>query len=137
MIDDKVTELGKELNPIPVIENFFASRDTIEFGGDTTTLTIEASGGELQYLWDVDLGDLLPISDGHKALFSGSECCVGLKDIKCTVSNDKGEVEAIVNSGTKLDKVAALTLVAARLPICNNSKTSLSEPNCASGKTFI
>ena len=59
----------------PTIEKFYSSRDTIEFGGDTTTLTVIAKGGNLEYIWDVDLGDLLPIDDGHKALFSGSNCC--------------------------------------------------------------
>ena len=97
MTNCKKTEDIDAETTVPVIEKTFSFRDSIDFGGDTTMLVVIATGGNLNYLWDVDLGDILPMEDGHQAIFSGSECCVGQKNIKCTVSNDKGEVNATIN----------------------------------------
>jgi len=90
-------QVNNEETTFPEILDISAYRDTIDFGGDTTTLFVNTTGGNITCIWDVDLGDILPIvADGHIALFSGSECCVGIKNIKCTVTNDKGSTEASV-----------------------------------------
>ncbi len=47
----------------------------------------------------------------------------------CALFLNKYGIPRILYSGTKLDRVAALTFVAATLPICNNSNNSLSDPN--------
>ena len=67
-------------------------------GEDPAIITCEATGGNLSYLWEVDLGDIFPITnDNSKVRFTGSSCCVGDKVIKCTVSNDKGSVSKEVH----------------------------------------
>lgn len=81
---------------IPVIESITASKDTIDFGGDFTEIVCVATGGELVYTWDVDLGDIFPTEKEGVVRYSGASCCVGLKEIKCTVKNSMGEAHALV-----------------------------------------
>ena len=57
---------------------------------DTCKVFVNADGN-LEYTWEVDLGDIFPLkSDNSQVRFSGSPCCIGKKLIKCTVTNDKG-----------------------------------------------
>ena len=54
--------------------------------------------GELSYLCDVDLCDIIPQnSDASIVTFFGSPCCIGEKYIKCTVSNKMGHIEEVIN----------------------------------------
>lgn len=82
---------------IPKITSIIATPDTIDFGGAFTTIVCTATGGGLSYLWDVDLGDIIPTDEKGVVQYSGSSCCVGLKEIKCTVTNSLGTVEETVN----------------------------------------
>jgi len=83
---------------LPQISALSADKSEIRVGGeDPAILTCEAIGGNLSYVWEVDLGDIFAINeDGSQVRFTGSECCVGDKVITCTVSNDKGSVTETV-----------------------------------------
>jgi len=76
----------------PEIISLSADKTEIEFGGkDPAIITCNASGGEIEYTWEVDLGDIFPMNNDNSVIrFSGSPCCIGKKYIKCTVTNDKG-----------------------------------------------
>ncbi len=89
------TPVNNENTTMPQVISLTADKPEILFGGaDPTIITCLATGGELQYKWDVDLGDIFPLnSDGSMVRFTGSPCCIGKKYIKCTVSNDKGSVK--------------------------------------------
>lgn len=78
----------------PQILSLTADKDSIKVGGtEPAILTCISSGGNISYTWEVDLGDIFPLTDdGSQVRFTGSECCLGEKYIKCTVSNDKGSV---------------------------------------------
>ena len=82
-----------DLTTTPKILTLTADKYDIEVGGkDPAIITCEAEGGNIQYTWEVDLGDIFPLNnDGSQVRFTGSECCLGEKIIKCTVKNDKGE----------------------------------------------
>ena len=77
---------------VPVILSISAVKTQILYGGqDPAIITCNATGGNLKYVWEVDLGDIIPMNSDHsKVSFTGAACCVGEKIIKCTVSNDKG-----------------------------------------------
>lgn len=65
--------------------------------GEPATITCNAEGGELNYEWDVLLGDIIPQNEtGSVVKFSGAECCSGDKTISCTVSNDKGKASETI-----------------------------------------
>ncbi len=83
----------------PTIKSLSATKDTINFGGEDPTLIIcDAEGGNLKYLWEVDLGDIIPQNEiASEVSFTGSLCCIGDKTIKCTVTNEKGSVEKTIN----------------------------------------
>ena len=83
---------------VPAIVKFTSDKSEIKFGAtDPAIITCEATGGSLTYLWEVDLGDIFILNnDGSQVRFTGSECCLGEKFIKCTVSNDKGTVSATI-----------------------------------------
>ena len=83
---------NSETTTIPQIVKISVDKDTINFGGgDPAIITCEAKGGNLEFTWEVDLGDIFPLkNDNSKVRFSGSPCCIGKKIIKCTVANDKG-----------------------------------------------
>ena len=76
----------------PQIVSLTTNKADIQFGGsDPAILTCDATGGNLSFKWEVDLGDLFAIKEDNSVVrFTGSPCCVGKKYIKCTVSNDKG-----------------------------------------------
>lgn len=78
----------------PQIVSLSAEKTQILFGGqDPAVITCNATGGNLKYVWEVDLGDIIPLnSDRSKVSFNGSACCVGEKVITCTVSNSLGSV---------------------------------------------
>lgn len=78
----------------PSISSLTTDKSSITFGeDDPATITCSATGGNLKYVWQVDLGDIQPLnSDKSKIKFTGSACCVGDKIINCTVSNSKGSV---------------------------------------------
>lgn len=82
----------------PEIISLTSDKSTIKYGGEEPAIiTCEASGGNCQYIWEVDLGDIFVVNeDGSQVRFTGSECCIGDKIIKCTVKNDKGEVTETV-----------------------------------------
>ena len=83
-----------EFETSPEITNIIADKTEILFGGnDIAILTCNATGGNLKYEWQVDLGDLIPLnSERSKVSFTGAECYVGEKIITCKVSNSKGSV---------------------------------------------
>ncbi|MBE0647395.1 MAG: hypothetical protein IH596_06405 [Bacteroidales bacterium] len=92
---------NKKNNPAPDASTTFpqfvsltADKDSIKVGGtDPAILTCMASGGNISYTWEVDLGDIFPLNEaGSQVRFSASECCLGEKYIKCTISNDKGSI---------------------------------------------
>jgi hypothetical protein len=82
----------------PEIVSLTAEKTKILYGGqDPAIITCVATGGNLKYKWEVDLGDIIPLNADHsKVSFSGAACCVGDKTIKCTVSNDKGSVSKTI-----------------------------------------
>ncbi|MFC2102515.1 hypothetical protein ACFLS7_05930 [Bacteroidota bacterium] len=91
----------KKSNPAPDANTTYpqfisltADKDSIKVGGgDPAILTCTASGGNIIYTWEVDLGDIFPLNeDGSQVRFTGSECCLGEKYIKCTIANDKGSL---------------------------------------------
>ncbi len=82
----------------PKITNLTADKTEIKVGGeDPCIITCEATGGNIKYQWEVDLGDIFPLNEtGSQVRFTGSECCLGEKLIKCTISNDKGSDEQVI-----------------------------------------
>jgi hypothetical protein len=82
----------------PEIVDLNSDKAEIRVGGeDPAILTCEATGGNLSYVWEVDLGDIFAINEsGSQVRFTGSECCVGDKLINCTVSNELGSVTETV-----------------------------------------
>jgi hypothetical protein len=56
---------------------------------DTTLITMEATGSNLQYAWEANHGDFK--GSGKTIKYAAGECCVGLNTIKCRVFNDTGE----------------------------------------------
>ncbi|MEI6090852.1 MAG: hypothetical protein WCR42_10400 [bacterium] len=89
------TPVNNDTTTVPQIVSLTADKPEILFGGaDPTIITCTATGGELAYKWDVDLGDIFPLNaEGSQVRFTGSPCCLGKKYIKCTVSNDKGSIK--------------------------------------------
>ncbi len=77
---------------VPEIRSLTAEKTQILYGGqDPAVITCDATGGNLTYVWEVDLGDIIPMNASRsKVSFNGSACCVGEKVITCTVSNAKG-----------------------------------------------
>ena len=92
--DKNETAEPADLTTAPKIISLTADKYEIEVGGeDPAVITCEASGGNIEFIWEVDLGDIFPMNnDGSIVRFTGSECCLGEKIIKCTAKNDKGEV---------------------------------------------
>jgi hypothetical protein len=78
----------------PSIVSVTAEKTQILYGGqDPAIITCNATGGNLKYVWQVDLGDIIPMNSAHsKISFNGAACCVGDKTITCTVSNSQGSV---------------------------------------------
>ncbi len=74
--DIKIQSLSCTLNPIEA--------------WDTTLITIEATGSDLQYGWEANHGDFK--GSGKTVKYAAGECCVGLNTITCRVFNDTGEV---------------------------------------------
>jgi len=91
--DNTIVDPGV-VTTVPEILGITADKTTIMYGNDDhAIITCNASGGNLKYTWEVDLGDIIPQNtDRSKVSFTGAACCVGEKTIKCTVSNDKGSV---------------------------------------------
>lgn len=89
--DDEVVTTGA--TTAPEILSIETTKSEIQFGGtDYATITAKASGGNLNYLWEVDLGDIIPQNDDGSIInFAGSACCIGKKEISLTVSNNMGE----------------------------------------------
>ncbi|MFH1160823.1 MAG: hypothetical protein V1733_07735 [bacterium] len=83
-----------ENTTFPEFISLTADKDSIKVGGtEPAILTCMAQGGNIQYVWEVDLGDIFPLTeDGSVVRFTGAECCLGQKYIKCTISNDKGSI---------------------------------------------
>ena len=89
--DDNTSDVTTEF---PAIDSLTTTLTIMEFGSTKpAVLNCFATGGDLTYIWEVDLGDLFVINDsGSQAQYSASPCCIGEKVISCTVSNNKGEV---------------------------------------------
>lgn len=97
-----ISACSKNSNPVnngetettPSITSLSADKPKILYGGeDKATITCQASGGNLSYVWKVDLGDIIPENSSHSMVsYTGAACCVGEKTITCTVSNSKGSV---------------------------------------------
>ena len=90
----KETNTYNPNNITPTIDSLTTSMTNMTFGSTKPAyLECYATGGELTYIWEVDLGDLFIINDsGSQAQYSASPCCIGEKIISCTVSNNKGEL---------------------------------------------
>ncbi len=56
---------------------------------DTTVISMEATGSNLQYAWEANHGDIK--GSGATIKYAAGECCVGLNTITCRVFNDTGE----------------------------------------------
>jgi hypothetical protein len=86
------TVTNSDKTTVPQIQSLTTDKPEILFGGkDPAVITCDATGGNLDYTWEVDLGDIFPLkSDNSVVRFSASPCCLGKKIIKCTVTNDKG-----------------------------------------------
>ncbi len=56
---------------------------------DTTLITMEATGSNLQFAWEANHGDFK--GSGKTVKYAAGECCVGLNTITCRVFNDTGE----------------------------------------------
>lgn len=97
----------------PVIRSLSAEKTQILYGGqDPAVLTCDATGGNLKYVWAVDLGDIIPMNASHsKVSFNGSACCVGDKVITCTVSNSLGSASKSITI-TILETVNAPEIIA-------------------------
>jgi hypothetical protein len=83
---------NNDVETAPEIQSVTAEKLQILYGGqDPAILTCNATGGNLKYVWEVDLGDIIPLNSSRsKVSFNGSACCVGEKTITCTVSNSLG-----------------------------------------------
>lgn len=57
---------------------------------DTTVITVEATGANLQYGWVVNHGRIK--GSGKSVKYSACISCMGLNTITCRVFNDTGEV---------------------------------------------
>ncbi len=92
--DNEVTEPAQIA---PEIVSLTASKTEIKIG-EISELKCEAKGENLEYLWNVFLGDIVPVNaDASIVNYSGYECCAGPKTITCKVKNEAGEVtESIV-----------------------------------------
>ena len=79
---------------IPAIDSLTASSTRITAGGeDPAILNCYATGGDLNYIWEVELGDLFSLNDeGSEVQYTAAACCIGEREITCIVENDKGEV---------------------------------------------
>ncbi len=82
----------------PEIVSLSSDKSNINFGGEEfATISCEATGGGLSFVWEVDLGDIFVLNeDGSQVRFTGSECCIGEKIITCTASNDNGSVSETI-----------------------------------------
>jgi hypothetical protein len=83
----------------PVIDSLVANTIRVQAGGEEPAiLNCYATGGDLDYVWEVDLGDLFTTNgSGSEVQYTASACCLGEREITCTVSNNKGDVsESIV-----------------------------------------
>lgn len=88
------THNSNVITEFPAIQSLTTSMTVMEFGSTKPAiLNCSATGGDLNYIWEVDLGDLFIMNaSGSEAQYSASPCCIGDKIISCTVSNDKGSV---------------------------------------------
>jgi hypothetical protein len=79
---------------MPAIDSLTTNSTRITYGGDDPAiLKCFATGGGLNYIWEVDLGDLFVLNnEGSEVQFTASPCCIGEKTITCTVANDQGKV---------------------------------------------
>jgi len=95
--DSNPSDPNAETGP-PEIHSLTAEKMQILYGGqDPAIITCNATGGNLKFVWEVDLGDIVPLNSSHsKVSFNGAACCVGDKLIKCTVSNSQGSVSKTI-----------------------------------------
>lgn len=71
------------------IDSLTATAYTVK-AWDTTTIVCYASGIDLTYAWECDHGNFN--GGGTQIKYAAGECCVGTNTIKCTVSNNTGQV---------------------------------------------
>jgi hypothetical protein len=90
----------------PKITSLVADKLSIVSGPqDPATITCEAVGENLSYVWEVDLGDISPVdgSNGSIVKFTAADCCEGDREIKCKVSNEYGVDNASVTLHITVD----------------------------------
>lgn len=75
------------------IISLYASMNPVK-AWDTTVITMEAIGTNLQYGWEANHGDFR--GSGKTIRYAAGECCVGLNTITCRVFNETGEVSDTV-----------------------------------------
>ena len=95
--EDIIPDPGVQTS-FPAIDSITASKSIVKFGGqEPTIISVFAHGGSLSFTWEVDLGDIIPQNtDASIVSFTGSPCCIGEKEIKCTAINDKGSTSKII-----------------------------------------
>lgn len=76
-----------------IIHSLSTSLNPVE-AWDTTLITVEASGSDLQYGWEANHGDIK--GSGKTVRYAAGECCVGHNTITCRVFNNNGEVSDTV-----------------------------------------
>ncbi len=73
--DIKIYSLNASVNPVKA--------------WDTTLITIDATGKNLQFGWDANHGSI--VGSGQQVKYAAGQCCVGLNTITCRVFNETGE----------------------------------------------
>lgn len=98
--EKETTEDENPDNPLaPKIVSITSDKMSIVSGpDDPATIICTATGDNLEYLWEVDLGDItVPDgSDGSTIMFTAADCCEGDREVKCKVSNEHGYVKGSV-----------------------------------------
>jgi PKD repeat protein len=93
-VSKSITITILEVIAVPEIINIESDKTELQSGStDKANIVCYAIGGNLKYKWEVDCGDItVDQTDNSKIVYSAGTACVGTRDIKCTVSNDKGSV---------------------------------------------
>lgn len=82
----------------PKITILTSNKTELAAGGvESAEIECIATGTDIKYTWEVDLGDIIPMNEtASKVQFTGSDCCIGEKQIRCTVSNAGGKDSKII-----------------------------------------
>lgn len=88
--EDKKQETPEEEYKPLVFNSLTAEQTTIEPGA-TTSITADASGFKIVYLWSATAGDI--IGSGSEIVYVATPCATGKNTVTCTVRDGKGETE--------------------------------------------